>query len=75
VFFDFVLCSSFAFRIASRTAIEDPALVVLTAVGVVLGLAVTGAVRRGELGVGVDARSEERGVFDGDLVGLNVECV
>jgi hypothetical protein len=83
VFFSFCLCSSLAFLIASRTAIDDPALVILTAVGVVLGLAVTEPdevcmERLGDLGVeGEDGRKEAIGVTGLDLDGLNAEltCV
>lgn len=75
--FSLCLWASFAFFIASRTAVDDPALVVLTAVGVVFGLEVAeGRFRRGEAGVvGVAARMEEIGVLGRDLDGLNVEVV
>jgi len=60
---------------------DDPALVVLTEVGVVLGLDVaemfpTCCTRRGERGVvGVEARIEEIGVLGRDRDGLNVDVV
>jgi len=81
--FDFCLWASFALFIASRTAIDDPALVVLTAVGVVFGLDVADGIfptcckRRGEACgvVGVPARMEEIGVFGRDLDVLNVDAV
>ena len=75
--FCFCLCASFAFLIASRRTIDDPALVVLTAVGVTFGLAVgefiTGCFdRRGDDGVvGVEARKDVTGVVGLDLDGLN----
>ena len=74
--FCFCLCASFAFLIASRTTIDDPALVVLTEFGVVFGLEVTEifvCLDRPETGVvGVEARIEETGVVGRDLEGLNV---
>src|SRR5271170_1125433 len=80
--FVFCLCASFAFLIASRTAMDDPALVVLTEVGVVLGLEVVEEMfptcwrRRGERGVvGVEARIEETGVWGRDRDGLKVDVV
>ena len=70
------LCSSFAFLIASRTAIDDPALVILTEFGVLLGLAVKElcGVRRDEEGLvgGVD-RMEDTGVVARARDGLNAE--
>jgi len=61
---------------------DDPALVVLTDVGVVLGLEVVEELfpiccnRRGERGVvGVEARIEEIGVLGRDRDGLNVDTV
>jgi len=74
--FCFCLCASFAFLIASRTTIDDPALVVLTEFGVVFGLEVTeifACLDRRETGVvGVEARIDETGVVGRDLEGLNV---
>jgi len=44
--FCFCLCNAFAFLIASRTRTDDPALVTLTDLGVVLGVEVDEAFDR-----------------------------